>query len=71
MSDVGHLGCGLDWTGSDNAGKSGESARRACLVVDELYVLPLDALTLILGLLGLEDVPIELLLQPLVCVVDA
>ena len=58
----------MDWV--RQCWKGGESARRACLVVDELYAFPLDALTLILGLLGLEDVPIELLLQPLVCVVD-
>ena len=43
----------------------------ALLVVDELDVLPLDALALVLGLLRLEDVPVELLLQPLVGVVDA
>ena len=33
--------------------------------------LPLDALPLVLGLLRLEHVPIKLLLQPLVSVVDA
>ena len=43
----------------------------ALLVVDELDHLPLDALALVLLLLALEDVPVELLLQPLVGVVDA
>ena len=43
----------------------------ARLVVDELDVLPLDPLALVLGLFALEDVPVELLLQPLVGVVDA
>ena len=32
----------------------------ADLVVDELDVLPLDALALILDLLALEDIPVEL-----------
>eukprot|EP00967_Tisochrysis_lutea_P043970 scaffold53196_cov28-Tisochrysis_lutea.AAC.3 len=43
----------------------------AALVVDEFDGLPLYALARILGLLRLEDVPIELLLQPLVGIIDA
>mmetsp|Transcript_87204 Transcript_87204/g.262030 ORF Transcript_87204/g.262030 Transcript_87204/m.262030 type:complete len:223 (-) Transcript_87204:298-966(-) len=43
---------------------------QALLIVNELDVLPLDALRFILSLLGLEDIPIELLLQPLIGVVD-
>ena len=44
---------------------------QAFLVVDEFDGFPLDALPLVLGLLRLEHVPVKLLLQPLVSVVDA
>eukprot|EP00966_Prymnesium_polylepis_P223705 5175982-Prymnesium_polylepis.1 len=43
----------------------------ARLVVDKLDVLPCEPLRLVLGLLRLEDVTVELLLEPLVGIVDA
>ena len=43
----------------------------AHLVINKCDVLPLDALRLVLRLLRLEHVPVELLLEPLVGVVDA
>ena len=43
----------------------------AHLVINECDVLPLDALRLVLRLLRLEHVAVELLLEPLVGVVDA
>lgn len=43
----------------------------ACLVVDKLDRRPVNLLGLVLGLFHLEDVLVEVLLQLLVCEVDA
>lgn len=52
-------------------GRDWQARKSTCLVVDELHVRPVDPLPLVLLLLLLEDVLVELLLEPLVRQVDA